>query len=115
MPFKIGDKVIFKDKNGVQSAAEVVSGPHASMYATYDAYYEICLDSDKTLRHAPESRISYPFVALSTSPSYAMDGIEIDEDDLYGLDAMQSQLKCECGSDSVGGGRHSTWCPKGDK
>lgn len=26
--------------------------------------------------------------------------------------AIQTIAKCECGVDSIGGGKHSTWCPK---
>lgn len=32
---------------------------------------------------------------------------------MAGSDTVTGAAKCECGSDAVGGGTHSRWCPKG--
>lgn len=63
-----------------------------------------------------------PYVIKSDNKKYCLDcGSEIIEqknindlqwDDLFGTPAYQSTLKCQCGSESVGSNKHSTWCQK---
>lgn len=118
--FKVGDKVICIDISGIERYLSLNKIYTVSKVADYSEHIYLeeypgdfwiadrfhLATSDNT---PPKSNVDEDFYYIWPKSPYPTPWIPSEPTTVSTLPPMHN---CECGVDSVGGGRHSTWCPK---